>query len=44
VPRAQIQVNAGREVVTGDGRVIPTLHQYDRHHDLRDALWKKLRP
>jgi hypothetical protein len=42
LPRAQIRQNDAGEVVTPDGRVIPTLHQYDRHHDLRDALWKKL--
>jgi len=43
VPRAQIRTNAAGEVTTADGRVIPILHQYDRHHDLRDALWRKLR-
>jgi len=43
VPRAEIRLNAAGEVVTSDDRVIPTLHQYDRHHDLRDKLWKELR-
>jgi hypothetical protein len=43
VPRAQIRTNDAGEVITPDGRAIPILHQYDRHHDLRDALWNKLR-
>jgi hypothetical protein len=43
VPRAQIHTNTAGEVTTSDGRVFPIVHQYDRHHDLRDALWKKLR-
>ena len=41
-PTTQFRFNSADEVVRSDGGVIPVLHQYDRHPEVRQKLLRKL--